>query len=177
MPTGDQAGRRIAALIDFCRVMKGSAVGFRFLDHTDYSTGANHRGTNRDDVVFGYGDGVTTQFQLLKTYTVAGVTRTGEHPRSRSMGVGPVGEAAAISMGVLIAVAGTPTTSGWSVDTTAGMVTFTAAPTLGRADLGRVLRRALSLRDRVDDLPTSRCKATTTPDPRCPDHRLVGEAR
>lgn len=123
----------IAALIDFCRVMKGSAVGFRFLDHTDYSTGANHKGAPAaDDVVFGYGDGVSTQFQLLKTYTVAGVTRTRNITKPIHGESVSVGEAAAISMDVLIAVAGTPTTSGWSVDTTTGMVTFTTAPTLGQ---------------------------------------------
>lgn len=120
----------LAELITFVRVMRGSADGFRFLDPTDFTTGENHTGSPSDtDVVIGYGDGVTTQFQLVKTYTLASTTRTRPITKPIHGESVAVGEASATSYNVVIAFDGTPQASGWTVDTTTGVVTFSSAPT------------------------------------------------
>jgi len=52
-------------ITSFFRNVKGCGYGFRFKDWSDYST------TNQQ---IGSGDGTTTEFQLIKTYTISGNT-------------------------------------------------------------------------------------------------------
>ncbi|MCH2038551.1 MAG: DUF2460 domain-containing protein [Rickettsiales bacterium] len=52
-------------LIHFFRARKGRAVGFRFKDWSDYQASG---------AVIGHGDGSTTDFQFVKTYSSGGVT-------------------------------------------------------------------------------------------------------
>ena len=94
------------ALISFFRARQGKAVGFRFKDWSDYKA---------ESVQIGVGDDTTTDFQLVKIYTSGAV---------------------AVSRDITKPVAGTVDiyvdsvlqTSGVSVDTTTGIVTFTTAP-------------------------------------------------
>src|ERR1700749_4980591 len=55
---GVKTKAQLDLLIAFFRARKGRAYGFRFKDWTDYQ-GSETLGT---------GDGMTTQFQLIKTY-------------------------------------------------------------------------------------------------------------
>jgi uncharacterized protein (TIGR02217 family) len=58
----------IAALIAFFRARRGAARGFRFRDPFDHVSGAFGSDPAPDDQALGMGDGVRTDFALLKTY-------------------------------------------------------------------------------------------------------------
>ena len=94
-------------LLNFCRAIRGRAIGFRFKDWSDY------QGTNE---LIGVGNGVLTQFQLKKTYAINDISSTRNIKK-------PVAGKTTIS------VAGTPVISGWSVDATTGIITFASPPT------------------------------------------------
>lgn len=97
---------QLDALIAFFRARKGRAHGFRFKDWTDYKATAQALGT---------GNGTITTFQLIRTYSSGGTTdvRTITKP---------------VAGTVKVYLAGVLQASGWSVNTTTGIVTFTAAP-------------------------------------------------
>lgn len=103
---GVKTQAQLDTLIAFFRARRGRAIGFRFKDWTDYSA------TNQ---VIGTGNGVQTVFQLVKSYISGGVTvdRTITKP---------------VSGTVQIYKAGVLQSSGVSVNTTTGEVTFTSAP-------------------------------------------------
>ncbi|MBD2694436.1 DUF2460 domain-containing protein [Anabaena catenula] len=94
-------------IIRFHRAHRGKAVGFRFRDWANYQA---------ENELIGVGDGVTTQFQLKKTYTV------GSQSTVQTIKKPVVGS-------VYLTVAGEPIVSGFSVDYTTGLCTFTAPPT------------------------------------------------
>lgn len=100
---------QIDALIAFFRARRGKAIGFRFKDWSDYKA-ANQ--------IIGEGDGVLTQFQLVKSYTSGGVTvdRVIKKP---------------VTGTVQIYKDGVLQNSGWSVNTATGIVTFTSPPADG----------------------------------------------
>ncbi len=50
---------QLQELISFFRICKGKAFGFRFKDYSDYRA---------DSQLIGVGDGITREFQLIKTY-------------------------------------------------------------------------------------------------------------
>lgn len=97
---------QLDTLIAFFRARKGRAHGFRFKDWTDYKATAQPIGT---------GDGTNKSFQLSRTYSSGGSTdvRTITKP---------------VAGTVKVYLAGVLQASGWSVNTTTGIVTFTAAP-------------------------------------------------
>jgi uncharacterized protein (TIGR02217 family) len=100
---------QIDELIAFFRARRGKAYRFRFKDWTDYkATGP----------LLGTGDDVLTQFQLVKHYPSGSVieVRTITKPVAGTVNV--------YLDGMLQA-------SGWSVDTTTGLVTFGTAPAMG----------------------------------------------
>ena len=94
-------------LLNFFRAVRGAAIGFRFKDWSDY------QGTNE---LIGVGNGVLTQFQMKKTYVI------NDQSSIRNIKKPVTGK-------TTISVAGTPVISGWSVDTTTGIITFTSPPT------------------------------------------------
>jgi uncharacterized protein (TIGR02217 family) len=106
---GVKTKTQLDALIAFFRARKGRAYGFRFKDWTDY------QGTE----TIGTGDGVTTQFQLIKTYA------SGSIIESRTITKPVIGSVQVYDNAVL-------QTTGVSVDTTTGLVTFATAPTVGQ---------------------------------------------
>lgn len=111
----------MGALLEFWIARQGATYGFRYKDHLDFTTAANHRGApSATDEDFGTGDGTTTQFQLVKRYVDPIVTRV------RTIRKPVAGT-------VLISVDGVEQTSGWSVDVTTGFVTFSTAPAVGEA--------------------------------------------
>ena len=102
---------QLDTLIAFFRARKGRAHGFRFKDWTDYKATAQALGT---------GNGTITTFQLIRTYSSGGSTdvRTITKPVAGS---------------VKVYLAGVLQASGWSVNTTTGVITFSAAPANGVA--------------------------------------------
>ena len=101
----------LETLIAFFRARQGRAYGFRFKDWTDY------RATG---VTLGTGDGTLRTFQLVKRYA-SGPTDA----------VRPITKPVAGS--ITIRRAGTIVTSGLTVSTTTGVVTFSTAPPVGAA--------------------------------------------
>lgn len=110
-----------AALLNFFHARAGRARGFRLKDWSDYSSAAdNISPPNFADQTIATGNGATTVFQLVKNYSSGGIiyARIITKPTSGSVSIG---------------VNGVQLASGWSVDTTTGLVTFAAAPAAGQA--------------------------------------------
>lgn len=122
----------MSEILSFYLARKGVGNGFRFFDHQDHTTAENGRDAPAfDDVLLGTGDGATTTFQLKKVYASGAETTTRNIYKpihGETLGA-PVAE----TFNVLIGLAGVPQGSGWSVNTTDGIVTFTAAPGVGVA--------------------------------------------
>ncbi|MEG3437663.1 DUF2460 domain-containing protein [Pannus brasiliensis CCIBt3594] len=97
---------KLEYIIDFQRQRKGAYQGFRFKDWSDWKAIGQAIGT---------GDGVTTQFQLYKSYTVAGWTV--KRPITKP-----------VEGTVKVYVDGVERVSGWTVNTLTGVITFSAAP-------------------------------------------------
>lgn len=114
--TGVRSSADAATLLAFFHARAGRARGFRLKDWSDFTSAAdNVSAPAYSDQTIGTGDGATTVFQLVKNYTSGGVThqRTITKPTSGS---------------VLIGVNGAQALSGFSVDATAGLVTFATPP-------------------------------------------------
>ena len=100
---------QIDELIAFFRARRGKAYGIRFKDWTD------HKATGQ---LLGIGDDALTQFQLVKHYPSGSVieVRTITKP---------------VAGTVKVYLDEVEQLSGWSVDTTTGLVTFSTAPAMG----------------------------------------------
>jgi len=96
----------MATLIAFFRARQGRAYGFRFKDWADYQAVAES---------LGIGDGATTDFQLVKQYGSGGIIE-----------IRPITKPVAGT--VKLYLDGIEQGTGWSVDTTTGLVSFAAAP-------------------------------------------------
>ncbi len=108
------------AVIAFFEARLARLYGFRLKDFADFKSCSPGTAVTATDQTIGTGDGATTVFQLAKTYVS-----------------GPASWARAIKKPVdgtvLVSVGGTLQTSGVSVDTTTGLVTFVTAPSMGAA--------------------------------------------
>ncbi len=102
----------IHAVVAFFEERRGRLHAFRWKDHADFKSCAPQDAIAATDQVIGVGDGVTATFQLVKRYG-SGLR---DHVRVISKPV---------AGSVVIAVNGTPTAN-FTVDTTAGLVTFQA---------------------------------------------------
>ena len=96
-------------LIAFFRARRGRAYGFRFKDWTDYTA---------TDQTLGTGTGSLKTFQLVKVYT------SGLYGESRTI-TKPVAGTTKVYLDDVLQ------TSGWAIDTSTGIITFTTAPSLG----------------------------------------------
>ena len=113
------------AVKTFFMARGGAANGFRYKDWGDYTSTADGRtntsgaggaaAVSHQDQTIATGDGTTTTFQLTKTYTNG----------SQSL-VRPIKKP--VSGTTVIAFSAVQQTTGWTVDTTTGIVTFTVAP-------------------------------------------------
>ena len=108
----------LAAVIAFFEARNGRLHGFRWKDWADYKSCLPSGMPAHNDQPLGIGDGVTTVFQLVKSYV------SGAQVWTRAITKPVAGT-------VLIAQNGMPLASGWSVDTSTGLVTFAAAPAPG----------------------------------------------
>jgi uncharacterized protein (TIGR02217 family) len=119
--TGVRSAADAATLLAFFHARAGRARGFRLKDWSDCTTAADNISASAfTDQTIATGDGATTIFQLIKNYASGGVT----HQRVI---------AKPVAGSVLIGVNGTQLFSGFSVDTTTGLVTFATAPAAGRS--------------------------------------------
>lgn len=103
-----------ADLLNFFEAREGRLFGFRFKDFADFKSGALNATPAPTDQIIGAGDGVKRAFALCKAYGAV---------------VRPITKPVAGS--VRISVNGVERMSGFSVDTTTGVVTFSAAPAAG----------------------------------------------
>jgi len=110
----------LAAVTAFFEARGGRLYGFRWKDWADYKSCLPTGVPASGDQQIGTGDGVKTDFQLVKVYASAPATyvRTIKKPVTGS---------------VMVAVGGVDQPSGWTVDTTTGIVSFAAAPASGLA--------------------------------------------
>lgn len=104
------------AVIAFFEARSGRLYGFRFRDFADFKSCAPGVVPSPLDQATGTGNGVLTQFQLAKTYA----SGAGSWKRQIKKPVAGT---------VRVAVAGSEVTSGFTVNTATGIVTFASAPT------------------------------------------------
>ena len=113
---------QIEALLNHFHVCAGMYYGFRYKDWIDYkSIPASSSGSiSATDQLLGIGDGTTVTFQLRKAYTIGPVTRYRKITKP-------------VAGTVVVAIASVPQASGWTIDTTTGIITFATAPANGDA--------------------------------------------
>lgn len=106
---------QLYALTEFFHAVHGSAYAFRFKHHADFKSGNITQAVSPTDQVIGTGDGAITEFPLKKTYTKGALSRARliTKPNTDT---------------VHVALNGVEQLSGWSVDTTTGVITFDSAP-------------------------------------------------
>ena len=105
-------------VLEFFEARMGCLYGFRFCDFADFKSCAPGAAVQPNDQNIGTGDGTTKTFQLSKTY------RSGT-----AQWVRPIKKPVVDS--VRIAFDGVEQSGNFSVDTTKGLVGFTAAPGSG----------------------------------------------
>ncbi|HUJ04050.1 MAG TPA: DUF2460 domain-containing protein [Rhizomicrobium sp.] len=110
----------VHTVIAFFEARLARLYGFRLKDFSDYKSCSPNADITPLDQAIGTGDGAAATFQLAKTYTSGSASwqRLVKKP---------------VSATTRIAFNGTEQLSGFSVDTTTGIVTFTAAPGAGVA--------------------------------------------
>ena len=110
----------LAAVVAFFEARNGRLYGFRWKDWADFKSCLPSGTPSATDQNIGAGDGTATDFQLVKVYS------SGSQSWSRTI-------TKPVSGTVLVAIDGVEATTGWSVDTTTGLITFTSAPAAGAA--------------------------------------------
>jgi uncharacterized protein (TIGR02217 family) len=107
------------AVLAFFEERRGRFSSFRWRDALDFSSSGTPTPTPTDQKL-GAGDGATKTFQLVKQYGA------NFDPYLR-----PITKPVAGS--VRVAVNGSEVTTGWTVDTTTGLISFATAPATGTA--------------------------------------------
>ncbi len=110
----------LAAVVAFFEARNGRLYGFRWKDWADFKSCLPSGTPAATDQTIGTGDGTTTAFQLVKSYV------SGPQTWARMI-------AKPVDGTVLVAIDGVDATTGWSVDTTTGLITFATAPASGAA--------------------------------------------
>lgn len=110
----------LAAVVAFFEARNGRLHGFRFKDWGDHKSCLPSGTPAPSDQVIATGDSATTAYQLVKRYA------SGSQSWERTITKPVAGS-------VIVALNGASQTSGWSVDTTTGVITFTTAPGAGVA--------------------------------------------
>ena len=110
----------VHSVIAFFEARMARLYGFRLKDFSDYKSCAPGADITPLDQSIGTGDGAATAFQLAKTYASGSASwqRTIKKP---------------VSATTRVALNGVEQLSGFTVDTTTGIVTFTSAPGAGVA--------------------------------------------
>jgi len=105
----------LAAVVAFFEARNGRLHGFRYKDWADYKSSLPSLAITPTDQQIGTGTGGLTTFQLVKQYT------SGAQSWTRAI-VKPVAGTVRVALGTVEQL------TGWTLDTTTGFVTFTAAP-------------------------------------------------
>lgn len=108
----------LAAVVAFFEARNGRLHGFRYKDWADYKSNLPSQAVNPTDQQIGTGTGSLQTFQLAKRYT------SGAQTWVRTI-TKPVAGTVRVALGMVEQM------SGWSLDTTTGLVTFTTAPAGG----------------------------------------------
>ncbi len=108
----------LAAVVAFFEARNGRLHAFRFKDWSDYKSCLPSAAPAATDQIIGTGNGSTTTFALTKTYA------SGAQSWARAI-IKPLAGSVTVSLN------GLAQGSGWSVNTTTGIITFTVAPTTG----------------------------------------------
>jgi uncharacterized protein (TIGR02217 family) len=110
----------LQVLIGFFEARSGQLHGFRWKDWSDYKSGRATMGVVFDDQSIGYGDGVTREHQLMKTY------RSGEQFYRR-----PIKKPVAGTVKVGVEQDELQEGLDYEVDPNSGIITFASAPDPG----------------------------------------------
>ena len=108
----------LAAVVAFFEARNGRLHGFRYKDWADYKSALPSQAITATDQQIGTGTGSQQTFQLAKRYTSGGQTWV-------RMIAKPVAGTVRVALGMVEQL------SGWTVDTTTGVLTFTIAPAAG----------------------------------------------
>jgi len=110
----------LQVLIGFFEARQGQLHGFRWKDWSDYKSGRATLDAVFDDQSIGYGDGVATDYQIMKTY------RSGEQLYRR-----PITKPVAGTVKVGIEQDELQEGLDYEVNVNSGVISFTAAPDPG----------------------------------------------
>ena len=108
----------LASVVAFFEARNGRLHGFRTKDWADYKSALPSQAITATDQQIGIGTGSQQTFQLAKRYT------SGAQTWVRTIAK-PVAGTVRVALGMVEQM------SGWTVDTTTGLVTFTTAPAGG----------------------------------------------
>ena len=108
----------LAAVVAFFEARNGRLHGFRYKDWADYKSALPSQPITATDQQIGTGTGSLQTFQLSKRYT------SGAQTWVRTIAK-PVTGTVRVALGMVEQM------SGWTVDTTTGVITFTTAPAGG----------------------------------------------
>ncbi|WP_333827593.1 DUF2460 domain-containing protein [Pararhodobacter sp.] len=108
----------LAAVVAFFEARNGRLHGFRYKDWADYKSALPSQAVTATDQQIGTGTGSLQTFQLAKRYT------SGAQTWVRTI-TKPVAGTVRVALGMVEQL------SGWALDTTTGVVTFTTAPASG----------------------------------------------
>ena len=108
----------LAAVVAFFEARNGRLHGFRYKDWADYKSALPSQAITATDQQIGTGTGSLQTFQLAKRYT------SGAQTWVRTI-TKPVAGTVRVALGMVEQM------SGWTVDTTTGVVTLTTAPAGG----------------------------------------------
>ena len=108
----------LAAVVAFFEARNGRLHGFRYKDWSDYKSALPSQAITATDQQIGTGTGSLQSFQLAKRYA------SGAQTWVRAI-TKPVAGTIRVALGMVEQM------SGWTVDTTTGVVTFTTAPANG----------------------------------------------
>ncbi len=133
----------IDTLIAFFEARQGQLYGFRWKDWADYKSCQPSADPARGDQLLGWGDGTTTEFQLIKTYQSGtfSYARPIQKPVAGSVKIGLQGDALV-------------ETVHYEVDLTSGIVRFFTAPAEG-ADITAGFEFDVPVRFDTDRVQTS----------------------
>lgn len=108
----------LAAVVAFFEARNGRLHGFRYKDWADYKSSLPSQAVSPTDQQIGTGTGSLQTFQLAKRYT------SGAQTWVRTIAK-PVTGTVRVALGMVEQL------SGWTIDTTTGVITFTTAPAGG----------------------------------------------
>ncbi len=127
---GIKAKADLVTLLEFFYAMRGRLTGFRFKSPDDFEA---------TTVSLGMGDGSTTDFQLVKTYTVGSLTFIRKISKP-------------VAGTVIVYLDAVDQGSAWSIDITTGLVSLDVAPASGE-EVTATFQFDIPVRFDVDYMP------------------------